>query len=155
FDSSLSGDELVAGQDSEAYGEMDLLSVVIHELGHVLGQEHDSDGGSMDQTLAAGVRSLSGHHSEAEDEEEYLLFDDDDGQFARRRPAGDKASEAESDWLFIGDGSVEDRERYMLLDDREVNQSKGRGGEQTHSDLSVRPVLRDDDSVGQRRMIRW
>ncbi|HUE73928.1 MAG TPA: hypothetical protein VMP01_23815, partial [Pirellulaceae bacterium] len=35
---------------------MDLLTAVMHELGHVLGHDHD-DGGVMAETLAAGVRS--------------------------------------------------------------------------------------------------
>ena len=33
---------------------MDLLTVVLHELGHVLGLGHDEDGGVMGETLAAG-----------------------------------------------------------------------------------------------------
>lgn len=37
---------------------MDLLTVVMHELGHVLGQDHDADG-VMAATLVAGVRSTS------------------------------------------------------------------------------------------------
>ena len=41
---------------------MDLLSVVMHEMGHVLGFEH-SETGVMSETLAAGVRAMpaSGH----------------------------------------------------------------------------------------------
>ncbi|MEY2516993.1 MAG: hypothetical protein QOJ89_4351, partial [bacterium] len=37
---------------------IDLLSVLMHELGHVLGLEHD-DEGVMAETLAAGVRELA------------------------------------------------------------------------------------------------
>src|ERR1044072_9258610 len=53
----MSGDSLVAQPDSEAYGRMDLLTVVMHEFGHVLGYEHD-DEGLMKETLAPGERQL-------------------------------------------------------------------------------------------------
>jgi hypothetical protein len=44
---------------SPAAGKMDLLSVVSHELGHVLGLEDGSDRGDvMGETLAPGVRRL-------------------------------------------------------------------------------------------------
>jgi hypothetical protein len=35
---------------------MDLLTVVMHELGHILGRGHTSDGGLMDETLPLGTR---------------------------------------------------------------------------------------------------
>lgn len=43
---------------------MDLLSVVMHELGHVLGFDHDEEG-VMAETLAAGVRSARSGHDES------------------------------------------------------------------------------------------
>ncbi len=43
-------------QGESAAEDMDLLTVVMHELGHLLGQHHDA-GGVMTETLAAGVRA--------------------------------------------------------------------------------------------------
>ena len=39
---------------------MDLLTVLLHEIGHVLGHEHD-DSGVMAETLAAGTRTATSH----------------------------------------------------------------------------------------------
>jgi hypothetical protein len=49
--------ELLARMGTEARGRMDLLSVVMHELGHVLGRDHEADG-VMRETLAPGVRTV-------------------------------------------------------------------------------------------------
>ena len=55
FNSTGSGD-LVAAPGTPA-GRMDLLTVITHEYGHVLGFDHD-DAGVMDTTLPVGVRRL-------------------------------------------------------------------------------------------------
>ncbi|MBW6496097.1 MAG: cadherin-like domain-containing protein, partial [Burkholderiaceae bacterium] len=52
--------ELLAGPDDAAYGRMDLLTVIMHEIGHVLGMEHTAADSEplMSETLDAGVRIL-------------------------------------------------------------------------------------------------
>ena len=51
----VSSDQRAASPDSPAYGKIDLLTVVEHELGHLLGFEHGSID-VMGETLVAGVR---------------------------------------------------------------------------------------------------
>ncbi|QDT78380.1 hypothetical protein Mal35_18290 [Gimesia maris] len=51
--------ELIAGTGSAAYGQMDLLTVMLHEMGHTLGYDHDDDGDSlMSDALDASERHL-------------------------------------------------------------------------------------------------
>jgi hypothetical protein len=51
---------LVAGNGSAAAGRIDLLTVLLHELGHLLGFGHDSHG-LMAHDLEAGIRLLPWH----------------------------------------------------------------------------------------------
>jgi len=55
FDSQLS---LIALPESAAAGRIDLWTVILHELGHLAGYEHESEG-LMEETLAPGVRKLA------------------------------------------------------------------------------------------------
>ncbi len=52
--------QVTARGDSKADGQMDLLSVLVHEFGHVLGYEHDdtTPSGAMNSTLDTGERLL-------------------------------------------------------------------------------------------------
>jgi hypothetical protein len=50
-------DGLVALPGSDAFNRMDLLTVLAHELGHLLGYDHTS-GGLMSEELAVGRRKL-------------------------------------------------------------------------------------------------
>jgi len=55
------GDGLYSAVDgSSAEGRMDLLTVVLHEIGHVLGMSHAESGDTplMSETLTAGDRAL-------------------------------------------------------------------------------------------------
>src|SRR6185295_2259891 len=47
-----------ASATSPAYGHMDLLSVVAHEIGHLLGYDHDSTLDVMHESLEAGHRTI-------------------------------------------------------------------------------------------------
>ena len=61
-DAEFAAGSLVAPLGSPAAGRMDLLSVVMHEMGHVLGLQ-DVEGGDHDlmgETLTAGVRRVPG-----------------------------------------------------------------------------------------------
>jgi len=55
FDSQLS---LIALPESAAAGRVDLWTVILHELGHLVGYEHEAEG-VMAETLAPGVRKLA------------------------------------------------------------------------------------------------
>ncbi|KAA0131452.1 hypothetical protein FYZ48_25230 [Gimesia chilikensis] len=62
-DSSLS---LIASPGSEAAGLIDLWTVIHHELGHLLGNEHAEEG-VMESTLATGERKLPDWNTETDD----------------------------------------------------------------------------------------
>ena len=49
---------LIALPDSNAAGHIDLRTVILHELGHILGSKHENEG-VMQDSLAPGIRNLS------------------------------------------------------------------------------------------------
>jgi hypothetical protein len=50
--------QILDSKSSDSQLRMDLLTAVMHELGHELGLDHDSDFESMIETLAVGTRRL-------------------------------------------------------------------------------------------------
>jgi len=67
FANLAAGDDLLAVPGGVAHGRMDLLTVVMHELAHVLGYEHSARG-LMQPTLASGIRRLFESYDPTPDE---------------------------------------------------------------------------------------
>jgi Matrixin len=65
-----------AGNQGEQQ-RIDLLTVVMHELGHLLGRGHDANG-VMAETLAAGVRRTDLEHDDAALADQVFSKSDDD-----------------------------------------------------------------------------
>ncbi|HAH45015.1 MAG TPA: hypothetical protein DCM07_09190, partial [Planctomycetaceae bacterium] len=63
--SSASELSLIALPDSEAAGYVDLWTVILHELGHLLGYDH-ADDGVMQESLTPGERRLADWQSETD-----------------------------------------------------------------------------------------
>jgi Ca2+-binding RTX toxin-like protein len=78
---------LIAAPGSAAYGDMDLLSVLAHEYGHILGFDHD-DGGFMSPSLDTGVRLLSDSSSARDSGDSAAqVFSDEHDAFVSRKEA--------------------------------------------------------------------
>ena len=121
--------ELVADSASDAYGDMDLLTVVMHELGHVLGLEdldpdtHDL----MSETLDAGVRQLADDQinadsvevNEAEDLASLVVMDTAINEAEAIAPAPAKYG---SSWLtdFLTNGAGKRYNKFDPKDDIKI-----------------------------------
>lgn len=100
----------VASEDSDAYGKMDLLSVLIHEIGHYLGFDHDDSDALalMDSDLDAGQRLELAHtdgNEVADDHRPALFFDEDSGVFVPQANKHAKKQhgifEEDDEWLVV------------------------------------------------------
>jgi hypothetical protein len=110
-----SGDELAAPSSSAAYGRIDLLTVVMHEIGHLLGFDHDSPvgGALMEDTLETSVRKLpeagavtaEGTQSAGGGDTEHVSFDSSESEPASGTQAEESGSAgvAGEDWSATGE----------------------------------------------------
>ncbi len=69
FRYDVSSGALVSVGDSPASGRADLLTAIMHELGHMLGDEHSEGDGLMNPVLELGTRHVS--HSETIDQPDH------------------------------------------------------------------------------------
>ena len=58
FETTLDAGHLITGSSSEAFGRIDLVTVLSHEIGHVLGYDHDSGLAVMSEVITSGERKL-------------------------------------------------------------------------------------------------
>jgi subtilisin-like proprotein convertase family protein len=61
----VNGYKMIASEGSDAYGKIDLLTVLMHELGHVIDQEHMSEG-VMSNSLSVSTRYLIAENEAAD-----------------------------------------------------------------------------------------
>jgi hypothetical protein len=127
--------ELVADSASDAYGDMDLLTVVMHELGHVLGLEdldpdtHDL----MSETLDAGVRQLADDYinadnadsvevNEANDLASLIVMDAATNEAEAIAPAQAAVAKHGSSWLteFLTNGTGKRYNKFDPKDDIKI-----------------------------------
>jgi hypothetical protein len=99
FSLKISDEELLATGTSEAYGHMDLLTVVMHELGHILGFEDlDPDAQTlMSGTLDAGERHTVGDtDNQVQDDSvsSLVAMDEAKGQFST-----EESIRSQNSWL--------------------------------------------------------
>ena len=101
FGLQISDYELSAAESSLAYGQMDLLSVVMHEIGHLLGFDdlNSESDGLMSETLDAGTRKIPAYVSSVEDDSPSLIsMDTDTDSIAAETITGDSV-QTDSGWV--------------------------------------------------------
>ena len=119
--------DLLAGTSSTAFGDMDLLTVVMHEFGHVLGYNDISsgvhNGGIMDSTVDAGERLLPGEVKKTKriakpaKAHQAFVFDEKSGELTNtakksRRAKVDRAA-VQFQPAWAGTGDLGGRERRL------------------------------------------
>jgi hypothetical protein len=139
-----SDEELTANEASDAYGDMDLLTVVMHELGHVYGyQDMDpetNDTEIMNKTLDEGVRYLpeDTFTNQAQDNSDSLISMD---LTPDESTAGDTLNTLVNDnpWLiqYLVDGATGGTDPNgniaVIIDDEETQNDSGDASDDTTS----------------------
>ena len=122
---------LFAAPSSAAFGEMDLLSVVLHEFGHVLGYTDLGSNGNlpgivMDGTLDAGERLLTSpvrttkRTAKPAQERQALVFDEKSGEFLDSSMKNQRARidwagvQFEPAWTGIGKSQNKEKKDWIL-----------------------------------------
>lgn len=117
FSIKSSDDWYLAAPNSEASGKMDLLSVAMHEIGHLLNFDH-TDTGLMSVSLDAGVRSAVPDDDSSDTgkgkngirgitHEKIMTFNEDSGQFENLAKYSaylngvQKGDNEEEDWVIL------------------------------------------------------
>jgi hypothetical protein len=122
--------ELLAGTSSKAFGDMDLLTVVMHEFGHVLGYNDISSGvqsvGIMDSTVDAGERLLPDQVKKTKritkpaKAHQAFVFDEKSGELTNttkksRRPKIDRAA-VQFQPAWAGTGVLEEEKDGWIIE---------------------------------------
>ena len=130
--------ELMATSDSRARGQVDLLTTLMHEFGHMLGYEHNANDDAMHATLPLSTRRLPGfaHDTENELKTMGLLSDSasvelqKDGLFSARKMVWQGARLDKSDSL-LWNPLADEQEFGDLLDELEATLASESDGMET------------------------